>query len=159
MKEVLEWHGNLIKDPKYKELPEPLISWDLESATATPLSRKEVQSLTLTDNTDIFEELVLYACFINPPYRAQFKRGEQEAKEVFHEWCEILGLNEQDDVSVLNWVKELSSGLHVDEASTSSVEPWSDYFDMGLEWWGVWCLTIWNPKRRTLSALIASTTD
>ncbi|WP_167659284.1 hypothetical protein [Pseudomonas fluorescens] len=34
-----------------------------------------------------------------------------------------------------------------------------DYFDDGPEWWGVWCLSIWNPKRGTLAVLAASTTD
>ena len=36
---------------------------------------------------------------------------------------------------------------------------WSNYFDDGLDWWGVWCLTIHNPQRQTLSALAASATD
>lgn len=29
MKESLQWHQNLTKDPKYEDFPEPLISWDL----------------------------------------------------------------------------------------------------------------------------------
>jgi hypothetical protein len=36
---------------------------------------------------------------------------------------------------------------------------WSPYFDDGKEWWGIWCLTVWNPRRRTLSAMMASQTD
>lgn len=159
MTEAMEWHENLIKDPKYGDYPKPLISWDLESAIATPLSLDEVRYLTSTDRTDIFERLALYACFVNPPYRAQFKNGETEAQSVFLKWCELLGLNEIDDVSVVSWVEGLNTGLHGYDDTISSVEPWSNYFDAGLEWWGVWCLTIWNPKRRTISALIASTTD
>ena len=159
MIEAMEWHENLTKDPKYKDHPEPLISWDLDNAIATPLSRDEVRSLTSTDKTDIFERLALYACFVNPPYRAQFKKGKTEAQSVFLEWCELLGLNEIDDVSVVNWVEGLNTGLHGYDEKISSVESWSNYFDVGLEWWGVWCLTIWSPKRRTISALIASTTD
>lgn len=47
MAEAMEWHENLIKDPKYEDYPEPLISWDLENAIATPLSRDEVRHLTI----------------------------------------------------------------------------------------------------------------
>jgi len=159
MKEMRQWHENLTKNPEYEDFPEPLISWDLESAVATPLNRDEIRSLTLTERTDIFERFALYACFLNPPYRARFKKGKKEAQSVFNEWCELLGLNESDDVSVVNWVEEYSTGIHCNDDSASSVEPWSNYFNSGLEWWGVWCLTIWNPKRQTLSALIASTTD
>jgi len=70
MIEAMEWHENLTKDPKYKDHPEPLISWDLDNAIATPLSRDEVRNLTSTDKTDIFERLALYACFVNPPYHS-----------------------------------------------------------------------------------------
>ena len=159
MKEALQWHQNLTKDPKYEDFPEPLISWDLDDAIATPLSRDEIRNLTLTDRADIFERLALYACFLNPPYRAKFKKGKTEAQSVFKEWCELLGLNESDDVTVVNWVEGFSTGMDTDEDKVSNVEPWSNYFYSGLEWWVVWCLTIWNPKRRTLSAIIASTTD
>ncbi|MHC8356162.1 hypothetical protein ACYZTL_13250 [Pseudomonas sp. LB3P81] len=159
LSERLEWHENLIKDPEYQNTPKPLISWNLESAVAIPLSRDEVRSLIQTDRTNIFERLALYASFLNPPYRAHFRRGESEAQSVFYEWCELLGLNDPEDIVVVNWVDALNSDLHSCGDEISGVVPWSDYFDAGLEWWGVWCLTIWNPKRRTVSALIASTTD
>lgn len=110
MAEAMEWHENLTKDPKYEDYPEPLISWDLENAIATPLSRDEVRHLTSTDRADIFERLALYACFVNPPYRARFKNGKTEAQSVFLKWCELLGLNEVDDVSVVNWVEGLNTG-------------------------------------------------
>lgn len=157
MNSAMQWHENLIKDKKYEGYPEPFISWELENAVAIPLNVDEIRRLTLTESTDIFERFALYASFVNPPYRARFKKGV-DAKDVFNEWCDVLGLNELDEVSVLNWVEGFYTGLNVIN-DVSSVEPWSDYFYPGLEWWGVWCLTIWNPKRRTLSALIASTTD
>ncbi|WP_457401400.1 hypothetical protein [Pseudomonas sp. SDO5532_S415] len=157
MNNARQWHESLMQDKKYEGYPEPFISWELENAISTPLNLDEIRSLTLTDSTDVFERLALYASFINPPYRARFKKGV-ETKGVFNEWCDVLGLNELDDVSVLNWVEGFHTGLH-EKNDTSSVAPWSNYFYPGLEWWGVWCLTIWNPKRRTLSALIASTTD
>src|SRR5689334_6271272 len=158
-RDALDWHGDLIKDKRYEDFPEPFITWELEDAVATPLSSDEVFKLTLTNDTSVFERLALYAAFIKPPYRARFKKGETEAKAVFHEWCDLLGLNTADDVTVLNWVDSFCTGLHENGDAASDVEPWSSYFYPGLEWWGVWCLTIWNPKRRTLAALIASTTD
>jgi hypothetical protein len=159
LSEMLEWHEHRIKDPAYQNTQKPLIGWDLESAVATPLSRDEVLSLTQIDRTDIFERLALYASFLYPPYRAQFRRGESEAQSVFYEWCELLGLNDPEDIVVVNWVDALNTDLHTCDDDIFGVTPWRDYFDAGLEWWGVWCLTIWNPKRRTISALIASTTD
>ena len=36
---------------------------------------------------------------------------------------------------------------------------WSAYFEDGKEWWGIWCFTVWNPRRGTLAAVMASTTD
>ena len=32
-------------------------------------------------------------------------------------------------------------------------------FNAGLEWWGIWCLTIHHPRRQTVAALAASATD
>lgn len=91
MTEAMEWHENLIKDPKYEDYPEPLISWDLENAIATPLSRDEVRHLTSTDKDDIFERLALYACFVNPPYRARFKGGRQRRSRFFSNGANSLG--------------------------------------------------------------------
>lgn len=134
------------------------MSWDLDKAVATPLNQEEVHRLMLTQD-EVGGPLALYAHFREPPYLTEFKGAEPEAQALFHEWREVLGLEEQDGIVVLNWVKGFKLEWLDNDDAIPGREPWSDYFDHGLEWWGVWCLTIWNPRRRTLSALIASATD
>ncbi|SEN52955.1 hypothetical protein SAMN04487857_12055 [Pseudomonas sp. ok272] len=158
MKRAFDWHYDLIKCPEYADSPEPSLDWELEKAVATPLSDAEVASLMLTDNY-ARGPLALYGHFREPPYGTEFKSGESEAQALFHEWCDVLGLITNDDIEVINWVKGFQYKFTSNEEAIPGREPWSDYFDSGLEWWGVWCLTIWNPNHRTLSALIASTTD
>ena len=52
---------------------------------------------------------------------------------------------------VLDWVGDVDA--HPERSD------WSNYFDAGKEWWGIWCTTIWNPSTRTLAAIAASSTD
>lgn len=87
----------------------------------------------------------LFQSFHDPPYSARCQSG------LFVEFCDAIGLLPDFDVVVLDWV-----GSPDAEPERSA---WSTYFDEGKEWWGIWCLTIWNPGRRTLSALAASATD
>jgi hypothetical protein len=158
MKNLWDWHNDLIKNPEYINPVDPAISWDLEKAVATVLSRKEIHNLILVEDYER-GPLAFYGSFREPPYRTEFKGGELEAQALFREWCQALGLEEQDDVVVINWVKGFKREWVNKSDAIPGRESWSNYFNEGLEWWGVWCLTIWNPKRRTLSALIASTTD
>ncbi|PZW99181.1 hypothetical protein DFS28_103243 [Pseudomonas sp. 478] len=158
MKDSWDLHNSLIKNPEYKSSGDPAISWELDKAVATILTQEEIHNLILTDGY-VRGPLALYGYFREPPYGTEFKGGELEAKELFHEWRQILGLEEQDDIVVINWVKGFKKEWLDNDDAIPGREPWSDYFDEGLEWWGVWCLTIWNPTRRTFSALIASTSD
>lgn len=143
LEHTLAWHSQLLKNPQNADLPEPEIDWATECAIARLVPTSELTAL----------EASLYGAFRRPPYNTKFAGGEQEAMEVFQEWIELLGLIEADQPQVIDWVSNLAMDYE------NGKEPWSHYFDEGLEWWGVWCLTIWNPRSRTLSALIASTTD
>ncbi|MDG5976154.1 hypothetical protein H010_12889 [Hydrogenophaga taeniospiralis CCUG 15921] len=87
----------------------------------------------------------LFQAFDDPPYPAQCETG------LFADFCEVAGLWPSRDVEVFDWV-----GNPDTEPGRST---WSNYFDAGKEWWGIWCLTVWNPRKRTLSALAASSTD
>ena len=71
---------------------------------------------------------------------------------------DVLGLDPEQQPQVINWVGNLELDCQAPDMGPHLL-PWSDYFDEGLEWWGVWCLTVWNPVRRTLSVLAASATD
>lgn len=158
MREALDGHAQLIKNPEYAGNSAPEISWELEKAVATLLSDEELKDLMLTEDY-VRGPLALYGHFREPPYGTKFKGGEREAQELFHEWRIAIGLEENSGVTAINWVKGINTTWVDREDAIPGRESWSNYFDSGLEWWGIWCMTIWNPERRTISALIASTTD
>lgn len=146
VREALEWHRTLLQKPEYATLAAPQMNWASDQAIACRVPADELQALSTS----------LYGSFCQPPYGTRFAGGETEAQALFQEWKELLGLVEADQPEVINWVANLQLDYEDDFDPTAS---WSSYFDDGLEWWGVWCLTIWNPKRRTFGALAASTTD
>lgn len=148
--EALDWHRKLIQNPQYADRPEPEIDWAQDKAIAQEVPTSELGALIGIGEG---QRPSLYRAFIEPPYGTRFNGGEEEALTVFREWIDLLGLVKADQPQVIDWVSDLTLNHEND------VEPWSHYFADGLEWWGVWCLTIWNPRSRTLSALIASTTD
>lgn len=153
---MLDWHQKLIHNLPDADYPEPSLSWDLDKAVATPLTRNEVRTLTLTEVCER-RPSALYAYFSEQLSLNEFEN--EEAQEVFREWLEVLGLEDRDDVVVLDWVKR-PEGEFLDAGSgISGRESWSEYFESGSQWWGAWCLTIWNPRSCTLSAIAACTTD
>lgn len=87
----------------------------------------------------------LFQAFDDPPYSARCAPG------MFMDFCRLTGLWPDPGLQVLDWVGDVHQEPERSE--------WSDYFDPGKEWWGGWCLTVWNPAHRTLAALMASATD
>ncbi|WP_191487763.1 hypothetical protein [Pseudomonas sp. FEN] len=150
-----EWRQSLIRlRPDCIDRIPPL-TWKLDQAVATPLDRAKVFDLSITLSPRLSHS-TLFDAFCDPPYSINIT-GESVVV-LFKEWLEQLGLDEQDDIVVLNWVDRFQADSDRVEGLPNTI-PWSNYFDDGLEWWGVWCLTVWNPRRRTLSALVASATD
>lgn len=90
----------------------------------------------------------LFLSFSDPPYGFM---KDADAKALFDQWCQILGLIPDHLPEVIDWVG--------DPDLEPSRSEWSNYFEAGKEWWGIWCLTIWNPVTRTLGVLAASATD
>lgn len=104
-------------------------------------------------------------CCTSPIRRSEPPNGFQRLSQAFEnppssrrcppdllaEFCAAVGLLPNHDIEVLDWV-----GDPLMEPERSN---WSKYFEDGKEWWGIWCLTVWNPRRQTLAALIASSTD
>lgn len=152
----LERHRQLTLDPRYTEAAPPAMDWDLSKAVAKTLNRDEVARLMGGDKDDQ-HIYALYAAFCDPPYGTRFTDDTPQA--LFKEWLDLLGLEDGTDVVVLSWVDNFNFNWTASDEHDPAREPWSDYFEDGLEWWGVWCLSIWNPKRRTLAVLAASTTD
>ena len=90
----------------------------------------------------------LFSSFSDPPYGF---RKDADAKALFDQWCQILGLIPGHFPEVSDWVG--------DPDLEPSRREWSNYFEARKEGWGIWCLTVWNPVTRTLGVLAASTSD
>lgn len=138
--------------------PIPDWDWDVERAVATPLTLAEVKNLTVMQKNES-GPTALYEAFCHPPYSARFKRGESEAQSLYCEWLELLGIEAQDDIVVINWVDAYEERWGRLDGNMPVERPWGAFFEWGLEWWGIWCLTVWNPRKHTLSVLVASTSD
>ncbi|WP_338525112.1 hypothetical protein NUH87_05565 [Pseudomonas batumici] len=150
-----EWRQSLIRLRPDGIDRIPPLTWKLDQAVATPLDWAKVLDPSMTLSPRLSGS-TLFNAFRDPPYGIRL--AEEAALELFKEWLALLGFDVRDDIVVLNWV----DGLQTDRDRAEGIlgpTPWSNYFEAGLEWWGVWCLTIWNPRRRTLSALVASATD
>ncbi|MHC8349780.1 hypothetical protein ACYZT7_10485 [Pseudomonas sp. RT4P38] len=150
----LDWHFRLVQKLPDAKYPEPTMTWDLDKAIATPLTQAQVRNLTLTDGYEP-GSLALYGHFRESPNPTEFE-GCEEDKALFREWIEVLGLKDQDDVVVLNWINDVRKEEGRDDDLIFVSEPWSEYFRSGAEWRSGWCLTIWNPRQRSLSAIAAS---
>jgi hypothetical protein len=121
---------------------------DLKSATGTKLSKNQIKSYLQTANWNK-GEAPLFSAFISPPYGTKWT--DDEGLKYFEQWLSYLGWDSSDDLQILDWVG--------DPDVNPGRSGWSSYFQAGSEWWGIWCLTIWNPVRRTIGVLAASSTD
>jgi hypothetical protein len=131
----------------FKEIDEQS---DLKSATGIALSKRQIESNFSTVNWRN-GEAPLFAAFIDPPYSTKWRIDENEGLMYFKKLLFYLGWENSEDLQILDWVgnPDINPGK----------SGWSNYFDDGKEWWGILCLTIWNPKRRTIGVLAASATD
>ena len=98
----------------------------------------------------------LYRAFNEPPYGLG-SLPEADRRALWADFCEQTGLLPEAGISVRDWVRH-NSYNHNGRAQYSR-HPLSNYFDAGLEWWDIWCLTIHHPRRQTIAALAASATD
>lgn len=133
------WQQKLIaQDARYAKQRWPELTADLAQARPQPLTSDAIRELASEDG-------LLCRNFRDPPYGTQLQVAD------FREWLQILRLYPEEGMQVLDWVGNADT-----EPQRSA---WSSYFDDGKEWWGIWCLTLYNPRRRTLSALATSATD
>lgn len=128
--------------------------WNINAATATHWNEDDLVDpqglgpdfrVTLEGRDAARRMHYLGQAFHDPPYGADCPPG------LFADWCALVGLWPGEGATILDWVD-----VH---GHDDAVTPWNSYFEPGLEWWGVWCLTIHNPQRGTLAALAASETD
>lgn len=133
---------------------------DVDAAQATPLETSAViaaerfaprhQVAYTRDLAQVSWFEWFCQAFGDPPYGLRVV-DEAERAQLFPRFCKCMGLLPDEDVTVLDWV---GNPEREPERST-----WSSYFDDGKEWWGIWCFTVWNPRRRTLAVAMASQTD
>ncbi|MGM3275050.1 hypothetical protein [Ralstonia sp. 24A2] len=128
----------IAQHPRYASYQWPELKTNVMEARSRVLSASDVCALTQPDGA-------LERAFLDPPYTTKLDAAD------FQMWLTILRMFPDEQVEVLDWV-----GDPWNDPARSS---WSSYFDDGKEWWGVWCLTLYNPRRRTLCALAASATD
>ena len=141
-------HQEAIKKwPQSRELSPFQFNYDCAAAIPELLSAEKVQRL-LAHTLHPAGEPCLFLSFSDPPYGL---KKDADAKVLFDQWCQILGLVSDDLPEVIDWVGDFDL-----EPSRSE---WSNYFEEGKGWWGIWCLTVWNPVTRTLGVLAASTSD
>lgn len=98
----------------------------------------------------------LYCDFNNPPYPLH-DLSDTDRLALWADLCRQTGLLPDNGVSVRDWVRH--NGFECKGRAQLSTHPLSNYFDDGLEWWGIWCLTVHHPRRQTVAAIAASATD
>lgn len=134
-----KWQADVIaRHPQYATHKWVDLTPDLARARPQVLGIEEVRELARDDGP-------LCRAFRDPPYGTQLQFAD------FREWLQALRLYPDETLQVLDWVGDGDAEPHHSN--------WSSYFDDGKEWWGICCLTLYNPRRQTLSALAASATD
>lgn len=121
---------------------------EAHKAVCTELDSKKivkVTNATLTLQAISWYEQLIHA-FYHPPYGLQ-----SSDIEIIKDLFTHLGLLPNQPVQVLDWVGNFEKEPHRSY--------WCDYFDDGKEWWGIWCMTIFNQRNQTLAVLMASSTD
>ena len=145
---LLEEHREIIeKCPELRGTNFFHLDFDCAAASPKVLSVEQLRHL-LSCTSHSTAKPCLFSSFSEPPHGLA---TNVDAKDLFNQWCRILGLLPVDLPEVIDWVGDFDL-----EPSRSE---WSNYFEAGKEWWGIWCLTVWNPVTRTLGVLAASTTD
>lgn len=138
------WRSLIAHSPEYANKVCPDLGVNLTLASAQVLDARQITLLCQRTT-----ESALFRAYTDPPYGTRWSSAQ--AEYAFATWLDQLGLIAEDNISVLDWVGDPDVQP---ERST-----WSNYFNEGKDWWGIWCLTVWNPARRTLAVLAASTTD
>ncbi|KQO43781.1 hypothetical protein N5E99_07300 [Pseudomonas chengduensis] len=128
----------IAQDSRFAKQRWPDLTPDFAQARPTAFNLIELHELASEDG-------LLCRNFRDPPYGTPLHVAD------FREWLQMLRLYPEEGMQVLDWVGNADT-----EPQRST---WRSYFDDGKELWGIWCLTLYNPRRRTLSALAASATD
>jgi hypothetical protein len=137
------------------------VSENFHVQQATPIQLEPQWVSALLDTTpytfDKHHYHSFFQSFCDPPYGTLWPQAQRVDK--FEKWCRLVGLRLENQPEVIDWVRNPYLTLNDFPGDFAPRCAWTDYFEDGLEWWGVWCFTIWNPKQQTLAAVMASATD
>lgn len=149
-----EWHSKVVRELPAADYPEPSIYWNLGDAVGEVLNRQQITNLLRTSDDDTLRP-TLYGDFVRPLCLPMGANRAGQAQALFGEWIDAIGLADQDDIQVLNWVNQSLMKAQQGNAGTLL---WTDFFGPDPLFSHAWCLTVWNPLRRTISALAACST-
>lgn len=90
--------------------------------------------------------------FMHPPYDLQ-NLDEKARLVLWQDFCDLCGLN-HPQAHIYDWVRHQA---YADDFQEGTL--FSNYFDDGLDWWGVWCLSVYQPEAQTLAVMTASAID
>ncbi|VXA54629.1 conserved hypothetical protein [Acinetobacter proteolyticus] len=125
---------------------------DLNSLAIEQLDRSLVD-IDCLDRSDLFSGhnwfLSLLEAIIDPPYGTTLAPSNRAA--FFRAFLQLCLFTEKD-CERYDWVCYPGSGRDNDSE-------WNDYFELGREWWGNWCLTIYTAQQNKGCLLLASSTD
>lgn len=152
----MEWFRRLIQSLSVADYPEPTMRWNLAEAFAEQMTQQQILSLLRVD-ADQHKTPSLYTDFSRSPCLSRQIDSSRMSEALFAEWTDALGLRVQDDPVVLNWADAPSQGSSK-PAQRKLRCAWTDFFCPTPFGQHRWCLTIWNPARRTLAAVAACST-
>ena len=149
-----EWHRKVIRRLPVASYPEPTMRWSLDDALGVALGRLQIANLLRTDIDDIGCP-TLCGDFIRSLYFPDLVDRAGLGQALFAEWIDTLGLVDQSDIVVLSWVDKPTQSLMGRSGECAGATEWTEFF-CAYRWpERAWCLTVWNPSRRTISALAA----
>lgn len=152
----IDWHRKVVRMLPAGDYPGPNMNWNIGAAKATRLRQEHVLSLSKIEASEV-AAFPLYADFCRSLYLPSYRSSAGIRQALFVEWIDTLGLQFQDEITVLSWT---DTPYHFrNEANERKYRcAWTDFFCPDSMHQHTWCLTIWNSKRRTISALAACST-
>lgn len=133
---------------------EPEKDWDSSKVVGRELSRPQTRRLVkVSEGHEKWPSLYRYFC---DPLCLPGESDERTVRPaLFAEWIDALGLADTNDVAFVDWATPVSQPSLNDSSGHEACTPWADVFYPGSQFQSLWCLTIWNPGRRTMAVPLA----
>ncbi|MBH3404292.1 hypothetical protein I5P86_04420 [Pseudomonas glycinae] len=126
-----EWHQKVIRRLPVAIYPEPTMRWNLDDAVGGALGRLQITNLLRTDTDDIGSP-TLCGDFIRSLYFPDLVDRAGLGQALFAEWINTLGLVDQSDIVVLNWVDKPTQSLMGRYGESAGATAWTDFFALNV---------------------------